>query len=634
MEKKLDYNNKVKDVYANPIGHDILFKLLQQMNKSELLITNPIISNMRLKTVAGLTKNILGKDFYDTLFALLNSEDDTSIINDKDIKKTWWKEAVFYQIYPRSFLDSNGDGIGDIVGIISKLDYLKKLGVDAIWLSPIYDSPNDDNGYDIRDYYSILKEFGTMEDFEHLLKEVHSRGMRLIMDLVVNHTSDEHPWFLNALKDKDSKFKDYYLFQKSKDDNPPNNWTSFFSGSAWNYYEELDEWGMHLFSKKQMDLNWENEQVRKEIHSMIRWWLQKGVDGFRLDVINYISKKEGLPDGNENIGKLMGYYGIEHYFYGPKLHTYLQELKKEAFEPFKAFTVGETPGVGMEMSKLLTADNRKELDMVFSFDHLETPGHVRFDDYEYDLNYLKKYMTDWMERYGNRCWMSLFYENHDNPRMISKINQKSAYREVLAKLLAMIQLTLKGTPFIFQGQEIGSVNKVFQSIDDLRDVESINLYHELRNSIGEEAAFHKVMSGSRDHARTPVQWDNTKNAGFSNAKPWINNDEDYKLFNVKMQLEDDNSIFHFYRKLIYLRKINKVLIYGDFEVINRRKKDLFTYFRKFEGMAFFVECNISSRSIKRKTIIKSYQLILSNYEEIADHLRPYEANLYVVPKNE
>jgi len=630
MEKKLNLNSKIKDIYANPIGHDILYKLLLQLNKSEKLITNPILRNMRLKTAAVMTKKLLGNSFYETFLELLNSEKDTPLVNDREVEKKWWKSAIFYQIYPRSFKDSNGDGIGDIEGIVSKLDYLKELGVNSIWLSPIYDSPNDDNGYDIRDYYKIMKEFGTMEDFDHLVKKIHSRGMKLIMDLVVNHTSDEHPWFKEALKIKNSKYKDYYLFQKSKDKNPPNNWTSFFSGPAWNYYEELDEWGMHLFSKKQMDLNWDNEEVRKEIHSMIRWWLEKGVDGFRLDVINYISKKEGLPKGNENIGKLMGYSGIEHYFYGPNLHNYLQELKKEAFEPYQAFSVGETPGVGMEMGKLLTADYRKELDMVFSFDHLDTPGHVRFEDYQYDLNYLKEYMTDWMEHYGNSCWMSLFYENHDNPRMISKINMDPTYREVLAKLLAMIQLTLKGTPFIFQGQEIGSINKKFRSIDDFRDVESINLYHELKATMDEGAAFRKVLSGSRDHARTPMQWDNAKNAGFSDGNTWIFTDEDYKDWNVEKQLTEENSIFHFYKDLIHFRTKHETLVYGEFVILNREKKDLFTYIRKLEGEACFVECNVSSKPIPRRSSINGYELVLSNYKERADGLRPYEANLYIV----
>jgi oligo-1,6-glucosidase len=628
MEKKLNYHSKLKEIYQSPIGHDIIFKLLLQLNKKESLITNPIVGNLKLKTIAKVAKKSLGESFFETLLELLNSEEDTPSKSSQEVERTWWKQAVFYQIYPRSFQDSDGDGIGDLPGIIERLDYLKELGIDAIWLSPIYDSPNDDNGYDIRDYYSILKEFGTMEDFDRLLFELHKREMRLLMDLVVNHTSDEHPWFQAAVQDVNSEYRDYYFFQKSKDSNPPNNWNSFFSGSAWNYYEETKEWGLHLFSKKQMDLNWEKEEVRKEIQSMIRWWLGKGVDGFRLDVINYISKKSGLPKGNETIGSLMGYYGIEHYFYGPKLHQYLQELRSEAFAPFDAFTVGETPGVGMEMSKLLTAKERRELDMVFSFDHLETPGHVRFEDYQYDLNYLKEYMSDWMEHYGDNCWMSLFYENHDNPRMISKINQDPIYREVVAKLLAMLQLTLKGTPFIFQGQEIGCINQKFTSITDMRDVESINLYQELLPTLGEKTALSKVLSGSRDHARTPMQWNATKNAGFSEGTPWICSDEEYKEWNVAKQQTKEDSVLHFYRKLINLRKKEQALIYGDFELVNRMKKNLFTYYRRLEGKSFYVECNLSSKPLRRSSSVHGYELVLSNYNKNSEILRPYEANLY------
>ncbi len=629
MSKQLNYQSKIKEIYKSPIGHDIVSKLLLQMNLKESMITNKIIGNLRLKTIATLTKKTFDDGFFQTLLELLNSEPNTTD-NDCDvITRTWWKQAVFYQIYPRSFQDSNGDGIGDLNGIIVRLDYLQELGIDAIWLSPIYDSPNDDNGYDIRDYYSIMKEFGTMEDFHRLLTEVHNRGMKLIMDLVVNHTSDEHPWFQAALS-KDPDYRDFYLFQKSKDSNPPNNWNSFFSGSAWNYYKEREEWALHLFSKKQIDLNWENEKVRYEIEKMIRWWLEKGVDGFRLDVINYISKKEGLPDGNESIGKLMGYYGIEHYYYGPKLHRYLKELKAEAFEPYNAFTVGETPGVGMEMSKLLTSENRKELDMVFSFDHLETPGHERFDDYRYDLNYLKKYMTDWMEHYGNCCWMSLFYENHDNPRMISKIDPNPQYREVLAKLLAMIQLTLKGTPFIYQGQEIGSVNKDFQVIEDFADIESINLYQELVPTMGEEAAMKKILSGSRDHSRAPIQWSGDRNAGFSDGTPWIRMDDDFKSWNVKKQLEQPDSVFHFYQQLIQFRKANQVLVYGAFEPVDKKLKNIFAYYRRQAEKEFYIECNLSDLPIKRKHQVKNYSIILSNYRVVAEGLRPYEANLYQV----
>lgn len=628
MSKKLNQNSKLKEIYRNPIGHDIISRLLLQLNKKESLITNPLVGNLSLKTITPLLNKKLGDGFGDTLLTLLNSETDILNTETGKIEEEWWKQAVFYQIYPRSFQDSDGDGIGDLRGVIKRLDYLKDLGVDAIWLSPIYDSPNDDNGYDIRDYYNIMKEFGTMEDFDQLLGEVHARDMRLIMDLVVNHTSDEHPWFQAAIRDKNSKYHDYYIFREGDKDNPPNNWTSYFSGSAWNYYEDNKEWGLHLFSKKQMDLNWDNKTVRDEVGKMIRWWLAKGVDGFRMDVINYISKTVGLPNGNENIGKLMGYYGIEHYFYGSKLHQYLRELKKEVFEPYHAFTVGETPGVGLEMSKLLTSKYRKELDMVFCFDHLETPGHLRFDAYRYNLNYLKAYMCNWMEHYGNDCWMSLFYENHDNPRMISKVNPEPAYREVLAKLLAMIQLTLKGTPFIFQGQEIGSINKNFQDISDFRDVESINLYQELIATMDQEEALKKVMSGSRDHARTPMQWSDNINAGFSEHTPWIISDEDYKEFNVEKQLVNENSVLVFYKKLIEIRKCSKALVYGEFEVVDRARKDIFTYFRRLNGVAYYVECNLSCKSVKRKRSVDQYQLLLSNYAERSTNLRPYEANLY------
>jgi oligo-1,6-glucosidase len=330
----------------------------------------------------------------------------------------------------------------------------------------------------------------------------------------------------------------------------------------------------------------------------------------------------------------MGYYGIEHYFYGPKLHDYLRELNREAFAPYQAFTVGETPGVGMEMSKLLTGESRKELDMVFSFDHLETPGHVRFDDYRYDLNYYKEYITDWMEHYGSDCWMSLFFENHDNPRMISKINPDPAYREVIAKLLALLLLTLKGTPFIFQGQEIGSVNKNFKSIKELKDVESVNLFRELKKSMAADPAFLKVLSGSRDHARTPVQWDSSSNAGFSKGRPWIGNDEDYKKWNVQAQQKDENSVLNFYRKLIDFRKSHKSLIYGEFQILHRKQKDIFTYVRKYGDEIFYMECNLSSRSVRRPGPDGDCDLILSNYPEKAKYLKPYKASLYLIKNKE
>ncbi|MFT3983952.1 MAG: alpha-glucosidase [Lachnospiraceae bacterium] len=619
----LTKNSRIKEVYANPVGRDIIDRILLQMNRNKKAVTNPIVGNLKLKALLRLPKSPVDEGFLETLLTLLNTEQEPAKADDEPIQEAWWKEAVFYQIYPRSFKDSNGDGIGDLQGIISKLDYLKELGIDAIWLSPIYDSPNDDNGYDIRDYHKIMTEFGTMEDLDRLLTEVHSRDMRLIMDLVVNHTSDEHEWYQKAIHEPDSQYGDYYIFKDQ-----PNNWTSFFSGSAWNYAEERGQYALHLFSKKQMDLNWEDENLRQEIHAMVTWWLKKGVDGFRLDVINYISKRGGLPDGNESIGKLMGYCGVEHYFYGPRLHEYLHELKEKVFLPYHAFSVGETPGTGMEMSKLLTADYRNELDMVFSFDHLETPGHTRFDEYQYDLNYLKSYMMNWMENYGNHCQPSLFYENHDNPRMISKINPNPQYRNVLGKLLAVIQLTLRGTPFIYQGQELGMINQSFRSVTELRDVESLNLYEELCNTRKKEEAFAKILAGSRDHARTPMQWDDQQYAGFSTVEPWIMMDEDYKNCNVKAQLQDENSILRFFQKLIALRKEHRVIYYGEVLFTDRKEKDLFTYYRKDETETLYMEINLSSFNKKRKKYPEG-TCLLSNYaENSSSFLRPYEANIW------
>ncbi len=588
-KNKLTLESKIGELYKNPVGHDTLSKVLLQLGLPESTLTNPLVSNMKVSALANLTKAKLDPGFFNTLLRLLNMEEDVPFVSKGEITKKWWKEAVFYQIYPRSFCDSNGDGIGDLRGIRRKLGYLQELGVTALWLSPIYDSPNDDNGYDIRDYRKIMQEFGTMEDFEELLKDAHFRGMHVIMDLVINHTSDEHEWFQKGLHEPDSKYRNYYHFRKH-----PNNWTSFFSGSAWNHYEEQNIYALHLFSKKQMDLNWDNEEVRKELIDMINWWLDRGVDGFRMDVINYISKQPGLPDGNKTIGEMMGYTGIEHYFYGPKLHEYLREIREKAFAPRNAFSVGETPGIGMQMAQLITGEERKELDMVFSFDHLETPGHVRFDDYLYDLNYLRDYMIEWMENYGNNCWMSLFYNNHDNPRMISKVNPDPLYRRRLAKLLAVIQFTLKGTPFVYQGDEMGLVNYNFTSMDEITDVEAKGYYKELIAKMGEQEAFEKILCGTREHTRVPLPW-NELPAPYQNLK----------------RQEMDTEIVTFYKKLIALRKNDPAFVYGSFEVLDK-KKDRFVYKRKLNGREYIVDCNLGTKQQKVYAATKGYRCILSS----------------------
>lgn len=609
----LTLRSRIKEVYATPIGKDILDKLLLQLNLPTRLIDNPVTGNLTLYALHKLMPGKLNMGFLRTFVRLLNAESEMPASGDCALAHAWWKEAVFYQIYPRSFCDANGDGMGDLEEILCKLDYLKSIGIDAIWLSPIYDSPQDDNGYDIRDYRKIWEKFGTMEQFDKLLAATHEKGMRLIMDLVINHSSDEHEWYRKAIADPESKFHDYYIFRKGNPDTPPNNWKSFFSGPAWNYYPEIGEWGLHLFSKKQPDLNWKNPALREEIIDMIRWWLEKGVDGFRMDVINFISKADGLPDGDETIGQMMGFTGIEHYFYGPKLHTYLKQIRAEAFDPYHAFSVGEMPGIGMETGKLLTGDDRRELDMFFSFDHLEMPGHTKFDDYVYDLNFLKKYYIRWQEQFGNHCWMALFLENHDNPRVISKVEPNKAYHEKLSMMLLSLQLTLKGSPFIYQGQEMGLANVDFRSIDELQDIESINLYKDLLTE-GKTAdeAFRVILAGTRDHARKLIDW--------------IPDDPTEVTKRVSVQT--------YLKKLTTIRQDHKTLVYGDVLFTNRNKKNLFTYFRSDAEETWYVECNLSNREIRRSSSDLTAEAIrdcrvLGNYESTrAGVLRPYECNLY------
>lgn len=623
MSKKISINSKIKDLISLPIGHDVIFRLFLQTGFSFSLLKNPLILNIKLKHLASIVKNKVPLAFFESIINLVNSELEQPLEDDSPIKKAWWKEAVFYQIYPRSFKDSNGDGIGDIQGIISQLDTLKDLGIDCLWLSPIYDSPNDDNGYDIRDYRNIMQEFGTMEDVEKLISELKKRDMKIIMDLVVNHTSDEHPWFQAALKG-DKEKQNYYIFRDK-----PNNWTSFFSGSAWRYFKEIDKYALKLFSSKQMDLNWDNPELRKEIVDIVRFWLEKGIDGFRMDVINYISKNPNLPNGDELIGQLVGFIGMEHYFYGPNLTKYLAQLRKEAFEPYNGFNVGETPGIGTQLGKLLTGDYRKIMDLTFSFDHLETPGKVRFDNYCYDLNFYKFYLIENQKAYTNRYWMSLFVDNHDNPRFISKIDPSHNYRDQLAKNINMILLTLKGTPFFYQGQEIGMTNNEFNSMDDIRDVESLNKFQDLLNSgQDEKEAFKTILAGTRDHCRTPMQWTNQNYGGFSEALPWIVGYQDLETTNVEYQQKQDDSIYNFTKQLIKYRKDHPTLIYGEIEFIQEKTKNYFIYKRKDKYNEYLIEINLSDRKQKRIITTSEYELILSNIKVKEDAMLPYEANLY------
>ena len=609
---KLTKDNKIIELYNTPVGRDTMDKVLMQLGISNKVITNPIVSNIKLSTVMKLAEKKIGTGLFEALLNLVNSEPDVPVASKGPITEKWWKEAVIYQIYPRSFYDTNGDGIGDLRGIIEKLDYLENLGVTAIWMSPIYDSPNDDNGYDIRDYHKIMQEFGTMEDFDELLEKAHGKGMKVIMDLVINHTSDEHEWFRKALQDPDGEYGKFYHFKPGNGGKEvPNNWTSSFSGPAWNYYEDIDKWALHLFSKKQMDLNWDNPALRAKLIEMINWWLEKGVDGFRMDVINYISKSEGLPNGDETIGDMMGYKGIERYYYGPHLHEYLHEVRTKAFDLHDAFSVGETPGVGMKMAQLITGEERKELDMVFSFDNLETPGHIRWDDYEYDLNYYKKYITDWMLNYGNNCWMSLFYNNHDNPKMVSKVSMDPKYTVAIEKLLAVMQLTLKGTPFIFQGDEMGLTNYPFQSVEEITDVEVKGYVEELRAKGKSEAEIFKtILAGTREHGRILLPW---------NEFP--------EGFREEMKQSINESILSTYKMLIALRKSDKTLVYGDFEVLDD-SKDKFVYSRTLNGTTYVIDCNLGKNTKNAYKLSEDYKPVYLTKNHTSDKMSPYEARIW------
>lgn len=546
-------------------------------------------------------------------------------------KKNWWKESVVYEIYPRSFCDSNNDGIGDLGGILKKLDYLKELGVDIIWLSPIYQSPNDDNGYDISNYQSILKEFGTMEEFEHLLDEVHKRDMRLIMDLVVNHTSDEHEWFIQSRKNCSNPYRDYYIWKEGKGNQPPNNWGSWFGGSAWEYDKNTDMYYLHIFSKKQPDLNWENEKVRQEVYNMMRWWLDKGIDGFRMDVISLISKNQQFPD-DENI---QGLYGnlIPYCAHGPRVHEFLKEMNREVLSKYDIMTVGEAACVTLEEARKYAGYDRGELDTVFQFEHVELCNgeYGKWTDESPELTDIKAVFDKWQKGLDGYAWNTLFWSNHDQPRAVSRFGNEEEYRELSAKMLATCMHMMKGTPYIYQGEELGMTNAHFTRIEQYRDIESINAYHENVEQRGLEAdkMLLYLQKVSRDNARTPMQWDTSSNAGFTEGTPWIEVNSNYKEINAEQELADKDSVFNYYRHLIELRHNMEVIVYGNFEMLMKDNKQIFAYKRELDGQILYIFCNFTDKTISCEEIPEDGTVVIGNYKDShSKELRPYEAVVY------
>ena len=542
---------------------------------------------------------------------------------------------MVYQIYPKSFKDSNGDGVGDIQGIISKLDYLKELGVDVLWISPMYASPMDDNGYDISDYRAIYEEYGTMEDFKALLKEAHDRKIKILMDLVVNHTSDEHAWFIESRKSIESPYRDYYIWKNGKQGKEPNNWGACFGGSAWEYDKQTDMYYLHCFSKKQPDLNWENPRVRTEVFDMMNWWCEIGIDGFRMDVISMISKVQTYPDGEVN----GGLYGNSSPFVmnGPRVHEFLQEMNREVLSRYDIMTVGEAAGVTVEEAKKYANEDDSELNMVFQFEHVSI-GDGRFGKWttkRFDLVELKRILSKWQTELKGKAWNSLYLGNHDQPRSVSRFgDDRPEYREVSAKMLATCIHMMQGTPYIYQGEELGMTNAGFEQLTDYRDIETLNIYQELTEAklISSEEMMQCIKARSRDNARTPVQWDDGANAGFTTGNPWIAVIDNYKEINVADQVARADSVYHYYQKLIQLRKENEIIVYGTYELLNPEDTNTFMYTRTYEKEKLLVLLNFTEKeqlvSIPEEFSTGKASCMISNYEnplQKENILRAYEA---------
>ncbi|ETI70846.1 glycoside hydrolase family 13 protein [Neobacillus vireti] len=554
------------------------------------------------------------------------------------MNKLWWKEAVAYQVYPRSFMDSNGDGIGDIKGIIAKLDYLKELGIDVIWVSPMYQSPNDDNGYDISDYQEIMAEFGTMADFDLLLKETHQRGMKLILDLVINHTSDEHPWFIESRTSKDNPKRDWYIWRDGKDGKEPNNWESIFGGSAWKYDKQTGQYFMHIFSKKQPDLNWENGEVRKALYGMVNWWLDKGIDGFRVDAISHIKKEPGLldmpnPEGLPYVScfeKMMNVEGI---------HPFLHELKEETFAKYDIMTVGEANGVTVDNVvdvEQWVGENQGKFNMVFQFEHLNLWDAETKK--ELDIIELKNVLSRWQKGLEGKGWNALFIENHDKARVVSTWGNDQEYWRESATAFAAMYFLMQGTPFIYQGQEIGMTNVQYESIEDYDDVSAKNMYHLKRaDGVPHEEIMAIIWASGRDNSRTPMQWSDEENAGFSNGTPWLKVNPNYKKINVEAQQNDADSILNFYKKMIRLKKSNAVFTYGIYELLLKEDPQIYAYTRTSTEEKVIVITNLSVEPAEITGVSLDYQNLLLNNYEVSEHeplrqltLKPYETRVYRV----
>ena len=560
------------------------------------------------------------------------------------LQKSWWKEAVVYQIYPASFYDSNGDGIGDLRGIAEKLDYLVDLGVDVVWISPYFESPYVDNGYDISDYYKIDKRFGTMDDWDHLLSEMHKRGLKLVMDLVVNHCSSSHFWFQDALQSKDSPYRNFFIWKDRKQNGQvPNNWTSYFGGSAWEYSPITDQCYLHLFSKEQPDLNWENPALRQEIYKMMRFWADKGVDGFRLDVMHADGKEPGLPDGVFQRSASGAPVGIEHFSSIEKTHGYIREMNEQVFSRYDLMTVGETGDVTIQDAIKFTNEASREVNMVFQFDHVDIEPEK--DENGICLSRactytLKKMLSKWQTGLLGKGWNSLYLSNHDQPRQVSKFGDDKEYWSESAKMLAAVMHLQQGTPFIYQGEEIGMTNLKVNSIQEVNDIMSVGNYYERLYSrkASEEQLLAEINAVGRDNARTPMQWDRSANAGFTTGTPWLKVNPNFQTINVRDSMESPDSIYHFYKKLIKLRHKNPVAVYGDYREYYKDSQELFVFTRRLGHTLLLTAANITGSCAEFRMPEDIHythsDLYISNYEGTQTPgdclLRPYEVQAFLL----
>lgn len=547
--------------------------------------------------------------------------------------KNWWKDSVVYEIYVKSFQDSNHDGIGDLRGIIKRLDYLKYLGVDVLWLTPIYESPNDDNGYDISDYQKIMELYGTMDDFEELLNQAHKKGLKIVMDLVVNHTSDEHPWFVESKKSTTNPYRDYYIWRDGKDGKEPNNWTNCFLGSAWEYDNDSNQYYLHMFSKKQPDLNWENPTVRKEVYQLMKYWLDKGIDGFRMDVISLISKDDEALYQDSDIK------GHSVCANGPHVHDYLKEMHKEVLSHYDIMSVGETPAVTIDEAECFAGEDTKELNMIFQFELMDVDGGEsgKWNDTRYELKDVKQVLSKWQKGLYQKAWNSLFWNNHDQPRVVSRFGDVSTpiYWEKSAKMLATALYMLQGTPYIYQGEEIGMTNVMFPDIKDYRDIESIqayDIYVRKEKSISHEDMMRYLHKSSRDNARTPMQWSKEEQAGFSDVAPWIMVNPNYQEINVEKQIQDETSILQYYRKLLNFRKGNEIILKGMYEELMETHPAIYAYRRIWKDEELLVICNFSKeQQAYNPKLTQDHEKILGNYDdEINGYLRAYECGVWKI----